>query len=116
MKFDLIKTIIAVLFSALIAYGLSFCIGFKFNLLYPIVAFIELAVIMVTAMGLNVTWMQTMANIKIISWIFFFAALILNLIFALLPVTQPLFIIANGLLVLVFLLSVYSMAKARKEE
>lgn len=116
MKLNPVKTAIAVLFGSLIAYSMSFFNSFAGNLLFPIACGVESAIIMTIAMALELSWMRTMTNIKITSWLFFVALLILNLIFGFVGVSTPLFIILNGAITLIYILIVYSLGKASKED
>ena len=115
MKFNIVKTIIAIAASLLIAYAMYAYDKSGNGWLLPIVTFIESAVLLTCALGIKFEWLRTMANIKITSWIFFAICLIMNIIFAGRAFGVPAFIIANGAIVLVAILIIYSLTKANKE-
>lgn len=114
MKFDIVKTIIAVAASALIAYGMyTWCISDKGYLL-SIVSSVEIAILLISAIGIKIEWLRSMANVKIVSWIFFVAVLTINIIFSRNEFSTPAFIITNGCTLLLFMLISYSLIKANK--
>lgn len=115
MKLDVVKTAVAVLLGALVAYMLSFCGVFAFVPTLPLICGIEFSIILTVALGLELSWMRTMANIRIVSWLFFVALLALNLILAFVCLSMPFFIIANGFATLIYILIVYSLGKNAKK-
>lgn len=116
MKLDVLKTIIAVALGAIVSYSLTLIQGFYGYWLYPAAWFVVFSVILAVAIGLNLDWMRTMANIRITSWLTFAGMFVMNLFFAIFCVSTPVFMIFNGLLLLIYLLMVYSLAKAGKEK
>lgn len=115
MRFDIVKTIIAVATSALITYGLhSWCVSDK-ELLLSIVSFVEITIILISALGLKVEWLRSMANIKITSWLFFIAILTMNIIFSRNEFSTEAFIISNGCTLLCYILIIYSIIKTLKK-
>ena len=115
MRFNVVKTIIAVVASLLIAYGMYAYDKSGNGWLLPIITFVESAVLLTCALGIKFEWLRTMVNIKITSWIFFAICLIMNIIFTGRAFSVPAFIIANGTVALVAILLIYSLAKANKE-
>lgn len=114
MKFDIVKTIIAVAASALIAYGMyTWCVLNK-GLLLSAVSFTEMAILLISAIGIKIEWLRSMANVKIVSWIFFIAVLVMNIIFSHNEFSTPAFVISNGCTLLLFMLISYSLIKANK--
>jgi hypothetical protein len=55
------------------------------------------------------------ANIRIVSGIFFLATLIEQIVFSLVPLSLPPYIIVTGVLMLIYLLIVYGIGKALRE-
>jgi len=114
MKLDIVKTIIAVTASALIAYGMyTWCVSNK-EVLLSVISFTEISILLISALSLKVQWLRSMANVKIVSWIFFISVLTMNIIFSRNDFSTPAFIISNGCVLLFFLLIVYSLTKANK--
>lgn len=116
MKLDIVKTIIAMAASALIAYGMyTWCVSDK-EVILSVSSFVEIAILLTAALGLKVDYLRSMANIKIVSWIFFIVVLIMNIIFSRNDFSTPAFIISNGCTILLFVLIVYSLIKANKNK
>ncbi len=115
MKLDFVKTFVAIALSALTAYFISTVDNSEFGSLIPIVVGIEGIITLIAALGLKISWMRTMANVKIASWIFYIAFAILNFYFAKKGVGIPAFIITNGIILLIYILLEYSLIKANKE-
>ncbi len=116
MKFNFVKALVAVALSALLAYALYSLDKSDNGLLLPIGGGILYLMTLVTALGINVTGVRSMANAKIVAWIFFFIFLVLNFIFSRSGFNVPTFIIVNGFILLVFILITYSLLKASKEQ
>lgn len=114
MKFDIVKTVIAIAVSALAAYGMYVINTCEHTWLLPSVAFVEMSLIFISAIAINVPGVRTMVNARIVSWLFLFAVVVMNICFAANACTVPTFIISNGCLVLFFLLIVYSILKAQQ--
>lgn len=114
MKFDIVKTIIAIAASLLIAYGL-YATGVAENRwLLPIVAFLEVDLFLISAIGINFVWMGTMVNVKIISWLFFVISVVMNIIFGRFEYSVPAYVISNGGIILLFVLLIYSLSRSNK--
>ena len=114
MKINVFKTCLAVFAAALISYALSLCECFKDDILFPIGVFCLLAVLLALALAVDFTWLRTMANVRILSWVFFALILILNIIYAHAGVAVSTFIISNGLIMLFYALVVYSISRNNK--
>lgn len=114
MKLNFITTIIAIAVSLLIAYGLYSCHNFENKILLSAGSFVFLATALVMTIGASFKLPRTSTNIKVVSGIFFAIALISNLIFTFINFSVPSYIIINGILILVFILIVYSTNKAKQ--
>lgn len=109
MKIKVIPLIIVLGLAALMAYGLfSFCKNDN-ALLLAIVGGIMLFVALTAAFGVSFEPHRTSVNIKVTSIVFFLLALISNVIFAFVQFSVPLYIVINGLLLLIWLLIVYGI-------
>ena len=114
MKLNLIQTIIAVLVSLLITYGLySFHSG-ENQILLSAGSFIFLSITLVMFIGTTFEFPRTTINIRVVSGVFFIIGLISNLIFTFINFSVPSYIIINGLLILTFILIAYSIYKAKQ--
>ncbi len=114
MKFDIVKTIVAIAVASLAAYGLYTWNIAENKWLLPVVSFIEISLFMVSAIGIKVEWVRSMANIKIVSWLFVVVGLIMNIIFSKTDFSIPAFIISNGGIILLFVILIYSLLRANK--
>jgi uncharacterized membrane protein YgaE (UPF0421/DUF939 family) len=114
MKINLIQSIIAVALGALIAYGLfSFHKGENKQLL-AIGSFIFLAITLLFATGAQFESARTTTNIRALSGLFFTIALISNSIFTFIDFIVPLYVVINGLLLLVFISILYAINSAKQ--
>lgn len=114
MKIDFVKTLIAFAVSALITYGL-FSISENENKLFlSYGSFIFLAITLASTIGVNFNFSRTTTNIRVVSGIFFIIALISNIVFSFFNFSIPSYVITNGILLLIFVLIVYSINKVKQ--
>lgn len=114
MKIDFVKSLIAIAVSALITYGL-YSIGENENkLLLSTGSIIFLALTLTVAIGVNFKFPRTTSNIRVVSGIFFIIALASNIIFSFFNFSTPSYVIANGILLLIYILIVYSIYKVKQ--
>ena len=100
--------------SALIAFGFgSLCKDDNKTLIYIGSGLMSLCMLF-TAFGLSLPSERATANVRVLTIVFFVLALISNLIFAFVPLSSNVYIIANGLLLLIWLLVVFSIGKANQ--
>ena len=115
MKINIIPTIIALAVSALAAYALyAFCKTEGQELLLAIGGGIALFLPLATCLGIRFEQGRTSANTAAVGGVFFAVLLIAQLIFAFVQFSTPAYVITNGMLLLVFLLCVYAIAKAKQ--
>jgi len=114
MKINFVQTIIAIAVSLLIAYGLYSFHDSENKTLLSLGSFILLAVTLVITIGVNFEQSRTTTNIRVVSGIFFVLAFISNLIFSFFTFSTPSYIIINGILLLIFVLIIYSIYKAKQ--
>jgi hypothetical protein len=114
MKINFVQTIIAIAVSLLIAYGLYSFHDSENKILLSGGSFVFLATAIVMTIGASFELPRTAANIRVVSGIFFAIALISNLIFTFINFSVPSYVIINGILLLVFILIVYSISKAKQ--
>lgn len=113
MKIKAIPLVIVLGISAIITYGLySFCTSGNAILLAVFGGLMSLATL-ATAFGVTFRHQGKSVNIKVVSLVFFVLALISNIVFARCAFKIPTYIIVNGLLILIWLLVVYGISKAK---
>lgn len=112
MKVNVIPTIIALAISAIISYCFySWCKSDN-QLLLTIGGFVFIATTLVFSMGVSFAQPRTTTNVRVLSATFFVIALISNIVFMLLQFNPPVYILVNGILLLVWLLIVYALKRA----
>jgi hypothetical protein len=114
MKINFVQTIIAIAVSLLIAYGLYSVHNSENKILLSVGGFLFIATTLVLSIGTSFELPRITTNIKIVSGIFFAVALISNLIFTFIVFSVPSYVITNGILLLVFILIVYSINRAKQ--
>ncbi|MCZ2130483.1 MAG: hypothetical protein LC109_09475 [Bacteroidia bacterium] len=114
MKINFVQTIIAIAVSLLIAYGLYSFHDSENKILLSAGSFVFLATALVMTIGASFELPRTTTNIRVVSGIFFAVALASNIIFSFVTFSVPLYIIANGILILIFLLIIYSISNAKQ--
>ena len=114
MKINLVQTTIAIAVSLLIAYGLFSFHQSENKLLLGCGSFVFLAIALVMSVGVSFELPRTTTNVRVVSGIFFTIALASNIVFAFLKFSVPGYIITNGILLLIFLLIVYSINRAKQ--
>jgi hypothetical protein len=114
MKINFVQTIIAIVLSLLIAYGLYSFHDSENKILLSTGSFVFIATTLVLSIGISFQLPRTTINTKVISGIFFAVALISNLIFTFIKFSVPSYVIINGILLLVFILIAYLINKAKQ--
>ena len=115
MKINPIPILIALAISALIAYTLySFCNTENQELLLAICGGISMFLPLATCLGVRFPEGRTSANIAVIGGVFFGIMLVAGLVFAFVQFSTPALVIVDGLLLLMFLLCVYAIGKAKQ--
>ena len=114
MKFDIVKSIIAVAMSALLAYACyEICNHEHIQWVIAVGAFITLAVPMTAALGVSVQQERGTIVLKTLSWVILLAELITNGIFAFIDFSIPAYVIINGLILMIFALAYNSIYRSR---
>lgn len=115
MKINSIPTIIALAISALIGYALyALCKTEGQELLLGIGGGIATFIPLATALGVRFEQSRTSGNIAALGGAFTFIMLICCFVYAFVQFTPPAFIIVAGLLVLIFIIIAYGIAKAKQ--
>ena len=105
---------IAVAVSLLIAYGLYSFHNGENKMLLCVGGFVLLATTLVFTIGTSFERPRTTANVRVVSGIFFAIAFIGNLVFTFFNFSVPGYVITTGILLLAFILIVYSINKAKQ--
>lgn len=115
MKVKVVPTIIALGISALLAYALyEICHAEGKELLLAIGGGICLFLTLATCLGVRFEQSRTSANVAVVGAVFFGIMVISNAAFAYLQFATHSYIIINGILLLLFLLIEYLIAKAKQ--
>lgn len=115
MKIKTVPTIISASVSALIAYGLYYwCKAEDLQLLISIGGFLTLFITLTACIGLGFEG-RTNVNTAAVGGVFFVLLLISNLIFAFVQFNPPIYVILNGLLLLVMILVIHAIVKANQQ-
>jgi len=114
MKINFVPTIIAIMVSLLISYGLYSFNSTQNKILLSAGSFVFLATALSMTIGTSFELPRTTTNVRVVSGIFFAIALISNLIFTYIHFSVPSYVIVNGILLLVFILIAYSISKAKQ--
>lgn len=115
MKIKVIPAIIAFFVNLLIAYGLFHACHYDSRAwLLSVVSGIALLIPMLACFSVSFQPSRTSANIKVVSAVFWVVILIADIIFSFFQFSIPLFIITNGLLLLLWLLIAYLIGQAEQ--
>lgn len=114
MKIDLVRTIVSIGISALIAYGFYSFYEDTNRLLLTYGSLIGLSLTLLWSLGVNLPRPRTTTVVRTISAAFFVVFLISNLVFSFLNFTIPAYAIVNGILMLLYILISYSIASEKQ--
>lgn len=115
MKIKVVPTIVAVAASALIAFGLyTWCKTDGQQILLAIGSFLTLFISLATCIGISFEG-RTTANTATVGGLFFAILFISNLIFTFVQFHPQVYVILNGLLLLILILIIYTIAKTKQK-
>jgi hypothetical protein len=114
MKIDFLRTGIAIAINLLFVYGLYNFHDGEMKILLCGGSFLLLSTTLISAIGINCKQPRATTNIRVVSGIFFTIALMCNIIFMCVNFSVPSYVIINGMLLLLFVLIIYSIDKALK--
>ncbi|MDR1883122.1 MAG: hypothetical protein LBR26_10140 [Prevotella sp.] len=112
MKVNFVQTLIAIATSLLVAYAFYAFHKGENALLLSCGSFIFLSTTLIIAIGINFNLPRTNVNIKAVAGIFCVIGLIDHIVFSFFDFSIPGYIISNGILLLLFILIIYSISKA----
>ena len=114
MKIDFVKTLIAICISALLAYGCyELCSYENLQWVITVGAFLTFGVSFTFALGISSEQERSTTMLKALAWVAVIAELIVNGIFAFLEFSIPIYIIINGLILLIFTLIYNSIYRTK---
>ncbi|MES2487818.1 MAG: hypothetical protein V4581_17960 [Bacteroidota bacterium] len=111
MKINPITTSIAVGISALMAYGFYSFNDNALRMLLGIGSFITFALTLFFVLGVRFDFYAQNINTRYASTLFFTAFLVSHLLFSFLTFTQGLYVVVHGILLLLYLLVLYYLAR-----
>ena len=112
MKIDFVKSLIAIAISALLAYAIyEICNYEQVKWVITIGAFVTIVFPMLFAMGISAKQERGAIMLKALSYVFLTCEIILNGIFVLFDFSVPLYIIINGIILLIYVLIYYFICK-----
>lgn len=114
MKLNFILTVIIICICSLIAYAFYIYAPTENKMVFTIGSFSFLLVSGIGLLALSFKQPRTTINVKTISMLTFLIGLILNIIAAIFKFKEPNYIIIFGLLLLFYLLLIYSIAKQKQ--
>lgn len=114
MKLNFVRTTIATALSFLISYAFYNFQDSENKILLSVGSFVLLVIALVMTLGASFELPRTTTNIRVASFIFFTIGLISNLIFAFLSFFVPIYIVINGILLLMFILIIHSISKVNQ--
>ena len=114
MKLDVVKSLIAVAISALLAYACyEICDYEHLQWIIAIGSFLTLGVPLILALGIAIHRERSSTMLKALAWVVFLVEFIVNGIFVFYDFTVPVYIIINGLILLIFALIYNSIYRTK---
>ena len=117
MKLNIVPSIVALAISALIAYGLySWCRDVDMQMLLSIFGGISLLLTLGGMLAISFEDSRTTVNFRVLSGVFALLIVLSNAIFCCISsFSTPLYVIINGMLMLIWFLSAYGVTRANKQ-
>ena len=106
------QLIIAIAISALISFGFYSMDIEENKLLITIGGFVFFAVTLACTIGIRFETAGVSTNVRVLSSIFFVVGLLSHVVFSFFSSSIPLYVIVNGILILIYALIVNSLIKA----
>ena len=114
MKLDVVKSLIAVAISALLAYACyEICNYEHVRWVITAGAFVTIGTPMMLALGVSSQQERSSAMQKTLSWVFLLIEIVSNGVFVFLDFSIPVYIIINGLILLTFVLIYNSIYRTK---
>jgi hypothetical protein len=114
MKLDVVKSLITVAFSALLAYACyEICNYEHVQWVIAAGAFVSIGTPMMLAFGVSSQQERSSVMLKTLSWVFLLIEIVSNGVFVFFDFSIPVYIIVNGLILLMFLLIYNSIYRTK---
>ena len=114
MKLDVVKSLIAVAISALLAYACyEICDYEHIQWVIAAGAFVSIGIPMMLALGVSSQQERSSVMLKTLSWVVILIELISNGVFVFFDFSTPVYIIVNGLILLMFVLIYNSIYRTK---
>lgn len=114
MKLDGIKSVIAIAVCVLLAYAcFEICGHERVQWVIAIGSFLTLVIPSFFALGVSTQQERSSMMLKVLSWVVFVMEVISNIVFAFFDFSIPFYIIFNGLLLLIYVLTYNSIYRTK---
>ena len=114
MKLDVVKSLIAVAISALLAYACyEICDYEHVQWVIAAGAFVSIGIPMILAIGVSSKQERSSVMLKTLSWVVILIEMISNGVFVFFDFNTPVYIIVNGLILLIFALIYNSIYRTK---
>ena len=114
MKLNFVQAIIALAISTLISYGFYIFNESENNIIFSLGSFVIFSTSLIFSLGTDFELPRTTTNVRVVSVIYFIVAMISSLIFTFINFTVPSFVITNAIMLLVYILIIFSIYKAKQ--
>ena len=114
MKLDVVKSLIAVAISALLAYACyEICDYERLKWVIAAGVFVSIGIPMMLALGVSSKQERSSVMLKTLSWVVILIETISNSVFVFFDFSIPVYIIVNGLILLIFALIYNSIYRTK---
>ena len=114
MKLDVVKSLITVAFSALLAYACyEICNYEHIQWVIAAGAIVSIGTPMMLALGVSSQQERSSVMLKTLSWVFLLIEIVSNGVFVFFDFSIPVYIIVNGLILLIFALTYNSIYRTK---
>ena len=114
MKLDIVKSLIAVTISALLAYACyEICDYEHLQWVIAAGAFVAVGVPMMLALGVSSQQERSSVVLKTLSWVFLLIEIVSNGVFSFFDFSIPVYIIVNGIILLILVLIYNSIYRTK---
>ena len=114
MKLDIVKSLIAVAISALLAYACyEICDCERLQWVIAVGSFVSIGIPMMLALGVSSQQERSSVMLKTLSWVLLLIEIVSNGVFSFFDFSIPVYIIVNGLILLIFALTYNSIYRTK---
>ena len=114
MKLDIVKSLIAVAISALLAYACyEICDYERLQWVIAVGSFVSIGIPMMLALGVSSQQERSSVMLKTLSWVLLLIEIVSNGVFSFFDFSIPVYVIVNGLILLIFALTYNSIYRTK---